>query len=95
MAWRICFVINGRKFCINIPILVRQFELGPGPEPWIITDLIKEKFVKDVQILATIDQLSSGLSAGIKKQVQDTLRQSVEATGLPEGIKVDFGREKS
>jgi hypothetical protein len=93
MAWRICFVFNGKRFCINIPILVRRFEL-PEPDPWIITDLIKERFVKDLQILATIDQLSSGLSAGVKKQVQDTLRRSVEAGGLPEGIKVDFGKEK-
>jgi hypothetical protein len=90
MAWKICFKFQGKRFCFHIPLLVKRFEI-PGPEPWVDSDLVKAKFAKDLQILATIDELATGLSPKARKQVQETVRQSVEAGGLPPDINLDFG----
>lgn len=88
----LCFTISGREFWIRIPVLIER-KPGPDPDPWITGDLIKEKFARDLQILATVDQLASGLSSGLRKQVQDMTRKSA-AGGLPEGMKLDFGKGK-
>jgi hypothetical protein len=98
MPWTICLPLPKKGevsltglICFDIPVLVRRFEI---PQPFFRTNLVKEKVVKDLQILATIDELASGLSSGVRKQVQDTVRRSAEAGGLPEGMKLNFGEQK-
>jgi hypothetical protein len=106
MSWILClpkftFEKEGDKLkfhrvCFVIPelILVRQIpKPAPGPA-WVTSDLIKEQTARALQILATIDGLAAGLSSGAKKQVQDMARRLAEAGGIPEGMKLDFGKER-
>jgi hypothetical protein len=102
MLWSICLTYRFladrieivRKLCHIIPLLV-NVELIPQPEPWVTSDLIKERFVKDLQVLATIDQLASRLSDEMKNHVQGTVRRlAQDSGGLPEGMELNFGEKK-
>jgi hypothetical protein len=92
MPWRICFHFpppSRRKICIDIPILVRKFEIEP--RPWIAAEFIDEKVAKDLSVLATIDSLASQLSnAAVKKAVQTAIQGGVDQKLLKEDAKIEF-----
>jgi hypothetical protein len=108
MAWEVCFPIMKLKkdaeglkgetswTCVPIPVLLWRKWDDPGPVegPWLISNLIKESFVRELQILSTIDQLASGLNGGLKKQVQGLVRQLAKEAGeLPSEMELNFGKE--
>ena len=91
MPWKICFQFpppHG-KICIDIPILVRKFEIEP--RPWIVSELIDQKVAKDLTVLATIDSLASQLgNASVKRAVQSAIQSGVDQKLLKEDVKVEF-----
>jgi hypothetical protein len=103
MPWEICvplikvgkLVLNAKPNCITIPLVIPIPERpGPGPRPWLTGELIKKDFARDLQFLATIDELASGLSSGLRKQVQGTVRKLAKEAGtLPEGMELNFDKE--
>jgi len=100
MAWTFCFplrkldnVVISKPLCVEIPLLINREEFRQ-PGPWVTSESLKENFVKDLQVLATIDLLATGLSPELRQQVQGIVRRSAESGGLPEGMNIDFGKEK-
>ncbi len=104
--WVLCFPVRtvtgaggrsipiGKKICIKIPMLIRKFDFPPNPDPWVKSDLLKPRFVKDLQILATIDMLAEGLSSGLKGKMQDATRGLVNAKEeLPSELEINFGKQ--
>ena len=105
MPWVICFpvrTVSGagghpipiqKQICFEIP-LVRNLEFPPKPDPWVKSELLKPRFVKDLQILATIDTLAEGLSSGLKGKIQDATRDLVNAKQeLPSEVEINFGKQ--
>lgn len=106
MPWIICFPVkfvtlaSGRpvpiekQICIRIPILIDKFKIDPEPDPWIKSDLLKPRLVKDLQILATIDTLAEGLSSGLKGRMQEAIRGLVDVKQeLPAEMKLNFDKK--
>lgn len=100
MAWTLCLplrkldnVVISKPICFEIPLLINLDQFRQ-PGPWVTSEALKENFVKDLQVLATIDVLATGLSPELRQQVQGIVRQSAESGGLPEGLNIDFGKEK-
>jgi hypothetical protein len=85
-------VVISKPICFEIPLLINQDRI-PQPEPWVTSEALKENFVKDLQVLASIDVLATRLSPELRQQVQGTVRRSAESGGLPEGMNIDFGKE--
>ena len=91
MPWRICFDFPPlkQKICIDIPVLVRKFEIEP--RPWITAGFMDDKLVKDLPVLATIDTLASQLSnATAKRAVQSAIQSAVDQKSLKENAKIEF-----
>jgi hypothetical protein len=97
MPWYICIGPGGpfrKKICFHIPVLIRKFEIEPDPDPWIKSDLLKPRLVKDLQILATIDTLAEGLSSNLRGKVHETVRGLIDAKQeLPPEVELNFGRQ--
>ena len=104
MSWYICLpgrtitLANGREIpiekpvCFYIPVLIRN--LDPNPDPWVKSELLKPRLVKDLQILATIDTLAEGLSSGLRGKIQEAARGLVDAKQeLPSEMKINFGKQ--
>ena len=102
--WRICFkvpddstTIDGRRWiCINIPLIDPFWKFRrPRPEPWLVLNERPFEFAQDLQILATIANLSQELSpefgrtlnAGIEQIFSNLKKQ------LPEGAELNFHEE--
>lgn len=91
MPWKICFDFPPPvgRVCIDIPVLVRKFEIEP--RPWITSRFIDEKVVKDLPVLATIDTLASQLSnATVKRAVQSAIQSGVDQKALKDKAQIDF-----
>lgn len=100
MAWKICFVLKPAKkgqqqqanltnikICQDIPVLIDRFRRMPQ---WMTG--LDAKFIKDLPILATIDELAAGLSnASIRRAVQTTVREGVKQPEL-EDVQINFGK---
>ena len=90
MAWKICFTPKPAKgfqqtdqiklqVCIVIPFLADRRRM---PE-WMTG--LDAKYIKDLPILATIDELAAGLSnASLRRTVQTTVREGVKQPELEE-----------
>lgn len=105
--WRICLTIPiprglpvgiaiEKKFCFYIPILVDRFwRRGPQPEPWLILDERPFEFAQDLQILATIADLSRELSPEFGRTLNDGIEQAFSALKkqLPESVELNFHEE--
>lgn len=98
MPWKICFGIpkpakKGQQaditkvqICFDIPVL-REPPRGPQ---WMTG--LDAKLIKDLPILATIDELAAGLSnASLRRTVQTTVREGVKQSEL-EDVKINFGK---
>jgi|SRR5215216_372540 len=80
------------RICIVIPLVIIPWR-PPEPDRWITSNLLKESFVRDLQVLASIDELASRLSSRLKKQVQNMVRQSAkEETEFPPDFGLNFHR---
>jgi hypothetical protein len=90
MPWRVCFRIPplNQRICVDIPILVKKFEIEP--RPWITAEFMDEKLVKDLPVLATIDTLASQLSNATLKRAVQTAIQSVDQKSLKDKAQIEF-----
>lgn len=92
--WRICFKINGKTYCIRIPILVDPFWKfrRPRPEPWLVLDEKPFELAQDLQILATIADLSRDLSPEFGRTLSAGIEQAFSSLKkkLPEGAELNF-----
>ena len=100
MPWKICFLLlpkPGKKgqqadltkvqMCFDIPVLREP----PGGPQWM-TGGLDAKLIKDLPILATIDELAAGLSnASLRRTVQTTVREGVKQPEL-EDVTINFGK---
>ena len=96
MPWKICLGVLAKKgqqadltkvICYDIPVLIDRFRRMPQ---WMTG--LDAKFIKDLPILATIDELAAGLSnASLRRTVQTTVREGVKQPEL-EDVKINFGK---
>lgn len=63
--------------------------IGPQPEPWAPGDLansgLREETIRDVRILATIDELATKLSPAVRGAVSQSLQSASQGLTLPQG----------
>ena len=95
---RICFRIAGRTYCFYVPILVNPWprlgpdpgpeRQGPRPEPWVTSEGEEASWARDLQILASINELAQHLSSDAQKVVHSGLNQALShvKSQLPEGV---------
>jgi hypothetical protein len=83
--WEICIVINGKRHCFPLPVLVEKFHIpGPGPvnfpELELATTVVD--LVKSVQPRVGQSQLT--------KQLVDVSTQFIQQVqkGLPSGVEL-------
>lgn len=99
MSWEICMpgrfidgILVSKNVCFVIPDVVPRFPPDLPQPPWIRSELLNEEFTRDLQRLAAIDELASGLSSGLKKQVQSLVRGAArEPKALPADFELNFG----
>jgi hypothetical protein len=95
---KLCFVLNGKKICINIPILVWPWippwirVVGPHPEPWKWLDgpEISEKLQQEILTVGLIDELAKSLSPDKAKRIQAVARELINESELPKGMSISF-----
>ena len=94
-----CFIINGHKHCIRIPILIdRWWWLKPGTDPgplfnsdWIRSGVINQKQAQDLSILATMHELSTKLSPALQRIIDEPMKNALGSVKLPEGTTLSMG----
>jgi hypothetical protein len=99
-----CFEIAGKRTCIQIPVLIQRWPPDPDPGPfklggWVVSDPSPEPWAVDLQVLASIEALTSTLTkerATTKDALQRTVREAVNglSRSLPQGTKVEFMEAK-
>ena len=94
---RICFVIKGHRFCINIPILVRDplFHI-PEPNPWIFGTELSQAELNQLQVLSTVEALSHSLPAEHGVQLRSVVEKVAAdfAKRLPD-FNLSFDKQKA
>ena len=91
MSWTICFQPPEPRVCVDIPKLIREFEIPPDPELWIRSKFIDQKLAWDLSVLATIDLFASRLhNTALKKTVQSTIQSGVDQRMLKGFAKIEF-----
>ena len=106
---RMCFTINGKKYCPKIPIRKRpwdwlwerdildyeQWVFGqPGTTPWLETEAISRETVLDLSVLAGIENLIGGLqNLTLKKQLTIALKDSLASLELPAEVNVHLSEQ--
>jgi hypothetical protein len=96
MLWRMCWKLKDhREICVDLLALAETFRwhdprLGeptkPDPRPWIMDELLDKTVVKDLTILATMDQLTAELSPAFKKNLQAAVKAEMKKMPLPAGV---------
>src|SRR5262245_53015224 len=95
---KICFTIDGKKHCIEIPLLM-EYKPFPDPDPgplkkWIS---LEDDLANDLVALATINMAVTRLSdPSIKRQLQGVVGEIAAGyqKQLPKGISVDLGQAR-
>jgi hypothetical protein len=95
---KLCFVINGQKICINIPLLVLQWippwvtQTGPHPVPWKwLEGPISEEIQKEILTIGLISELAKSLGPDKAKRVQTALNEMINVDrDLPKGTSISF-----
>jgi hypothetical protein len=92
--WHFCFTFNGKTHCIRIPLLVDSFWrlLKPRPDPWLVLDERPFEHALDLQVLATIADLSRDLSPELGRTVNAGIEEAFSRVKrqLPEGAELHF-----
>ncbi len=91
---RLCFTINNKRYCIEIPLLYDRFWKfrKPEPEPW----LRGLDIAQDLQVLASIAGLARDLSPELARTLNAGIEQAVSGikSQLPEGAEL-YSHEKT
>jgi hypothetical protein len=95
MCDKFCFVINGKRYCICIPRLInprwKEIIEGPHPEPWIEGFTISPEAIKDLSVLATLNNVGSELkTSGLRKQFDQFMKATIDHLQLPKDVEVHF-----
>ncbi len=93
MPWQICFELPPPigRVCIDIPLLVQRWDKIP---PWISENVLDASTIKDLPILATMNELASDLSnASLRKSVQAALQGGVKQPDV-KGVTLNFKARK-
>lgn len=101
--WKLCFKLNGKDYCPEIPTLIRRVSLppdppelivvievrDPDPQPWI--EGFEPVLAKDLQILATLGLVAKQLSPSVGKKVLKTLTDLAKEK-LPKDVSLHVDR---
>lgn len=96
----VCFTINGKKICIYIPLLIRQWlppwvpiaePTTPSPWKWLQGEHISEATQRDILTIGLISELAKSLSPDKGKAIQAAAQSAIHADrDLPKGMTVSF-----
>lgn len=92
---KVCFMINGRKICVEIPVAInwREYIFGPPPPPdppFLIDSRINVKVLRNIQVLAALDMVAGALTGRAKTQVKQVLKELAHSEKLPSDVSLTF-----
>ena len=95
---QICFTLPGKRICI--PILEPWPPIQwprPDPGPWIEVEGVKPELVHDLQRVAALHDLASGLNPEVGRPVMAALESALGSLkrALPKGYEVTMGERKA
>lgn len=81
--WEFCFVINGKRHCFRIPMLIEKFHV-PVPENFPELELA----IAVLQLVKTTP--SSGVKTSLAKQLTEVATSFIQDVqkGLPTGVEL-------
>ena len=93
---RICFFLNGHEICFVIPILYIPWPPhipDPGPEKWIISELVKQEVVNELRGLATVHDVGRRVGGELGAKITSFATEQAKHLSLPKDMKIEFSEK--
>lgn len=93
---RICItLLDGKTLCVNIPELVRNWDSGPHPDPWLGGLIANKELARDILVAAKIRDAASSLSnKKLQEKIDSGLKEFVSGIELPKGVNIEFNQPR-
>jgi hypothetical protein len=101
MALKLCFNLNGRHICVDVPTLIKRLPFGtdpnslvivsePRPDPWIQAAHISADVANSIAKMATLSEIAQHLGGDIGNIANQAISNQVKKLALPEGVSIQI-----
>ncbi|NOK61527.1 MAG: hypothetical protein GFH27_549311n66 [Chloroflexi bacterium AL-W] len=90
-AWFVSYTADdGRTVQLHVPTVTEMF--NPEPTPWIIDEQLEAATVQDLQMLATMQAVTTQMSPELSDELQITIQEQIESLPIPDDSFIEFSR---
>ena len=94
MPWQICFELPQPTGIVCMDVPLAPIWRPKEPDPWISGNVLDVSTIRDLSILATMDELASSLNdATLKKTMHAAIQGGVKQPAL-KGVTINFKVKK-